>query len=228
MKRTTLIIGLAALLLAGCTGEKAETEHAREAQKVAAAALPAAEEQKAPAFYEGYPASPQVTDDRLLQQPGGTIRDSRGEAELLKNGEKKQIKAGPVELTVHETKLFHYYPDYSLIDFYHAYTHETDFPVAKLFVEVTNTGAAPVNFGPVAVLETETGENKLWEDDIYLEELGGEIAPGETKKGSVGFILEDGTADHLTVRTSDVFDVKGEKLSRGEEFEIRLGDGEEE
>lgn len=222
MKRTALVIGLAALILTGCSWEMAEVERVQNAHKAEAAALPVTEWRETPPYYEGHPVNPQVTDDRLLQQPGGTVLDERGEAELLKAGDGKRITAGPVELTVREAKLFHYYPDEELIDFYHTFTDEMGFPVAKLFIEVTNTGNHQIHFEPAAVLETDTGESKLWEDDIYLEALGGEIGPGETKKGSVGFILESGNAERLTVRTSDVVDGSGEKLTGGTEFEIRL------
>jgi len=217
-----MIIGLAALILTGCSWELAETERAQNVNRAEAAALPAPEWKEAPPYYEGHPVNPQVTDDRLLRQPGGTVLDERGEAELLKAGNGKRITAGPVDLAVREAKLFRYYPDEELIGFYQMFTDEMGFPVAKLFVEVTNTGNHPIRFEPAAVLETDDGEKKLREDDIYLEGLGGEIRPGETRKGNVGFILEDGNAERLTVRTSDVMDKSGEKLTGGTEFDIRL------
>jgi hypothetical protein len=226
MKRATLMIGLATLMLTGCSWEMVEPERIQNVNKAEAAALPATEWQDVPPYYEGSPLNPQVTDDRLLLQPGGTVLDERGEAELLKIGNRdKRTTAGPAQVTVREAKLFHYYPDSSFIDFYHLYTQETDFPVAKLFVEVTNTGNVPIHFEPVAVLETDTGESKLWKDDIYLENLDGNIGPGETKKGSVGFILEDEAADRLTIRTGEVFDGNGEILSGGAEFEVLLDEG---
>ncbi|RSK31937.1 hypothetical protein [Bhargavaea beijingensis] len=222
MKRTAMIIGLAALILTGCSWELAETERAQNVNRAEAAALPAPEWKEAPPYYEGHPVNPQVTDDRLLQQPGGMVLDERGEAELLKAGEGKRVTAGPVELTVHEAKLFHYHPAEELIGFYHTFTDEMGFPVAKLFIEVTNTGNHPLRFTPAAVLETDTDERKLWKDDIYLEALGDEIGAGETKKGSVGFILDSGSAERLTVRTGEVADRSGETLAGGTEFDIPL------
>ncbi|KZE37138.1 hypothetical protein AV656_11180 [Bhargavaea cecembensis] len=224
MKRATLMIGLTTLMLTGCSWEMVETERIQNVHKAEAATLPATE--YVPPYYKGYPLNPQVTDDRLLLQPGGTVLDERGEAELLRIGNRdKRITAGPAQVTVREAKLFHYYPDSSFTDFYHLYTEETDFPVAKLFVEVTNTGNVPIQFEPVAVLETDTGESKLWKDDIYLENLAGNLGPGETKKGSVGFILEDDAADRLIIRTSEVFDGNGKTLSGGSEVEVLLDEG---
>lgn len=127
-----------------------------------------------------------------------------------------------MELTLAESKILQLEPDYSLIDFFHSYTHDQKFEVVKMFVEITNTSDEPVHFGPVALLETANGETKLWEDDIYLEELNGELAAGETKRGNIGFIVEDGSFDSVTITTSDVFDSQDNKITEALEFSTRF------
>src|SRR5690606_6155838 len=133
---------------------------------------------EAPDYTEQYVLSPQVSDDCRLQEPGQKVRDAKGGLELLAaDMEARTVKVGEVELTIHETKLLHYTPDYSLIDFYHSYTHDQEFELAKFFVEINNTSSEEVNFAPVALVETESGEVKTWEDDVYLESLNEGLKP---------------------------------------------------
>ena len=211
MKKQAIYLVLAtALLLSGCS-DKNETQ-------IAEAAEPSSE---APAYYEGYVQNPQVTADQNLLKAGQSIRDDKGEIVLnaaSQTSGKHQI--GGIELTIQEAKLFHYKPSYGLIDFYHSYTHDTDFHVVKFFVEIKNTTEKPLNFAPVALLETNAGETKLWEDDIYLEELNGEVAPGETKKGSIGFIVENPDIDAVSITTSDLFGENEKKIQAAQKIDI--------
>ena len=174
-----------------------------------------------PSYYDGYILNPQVSDDRLLQEIGQFSRDHRGELTVkgLENNS-HTYKIDSIELTIKETKLLHYKPDYSLIDFYHSYTHEPEFDFVKVFVEIKNTSNQPLKFAPIAILHTNSGEKKTFEDDIYLEELNGEIAGNSTKKGNLGFIIENSDVDSIEITTSDVFDGMDRKLNSGEKFEI--------
>jgi hypothetical protein len=202
----------AALLLAGCS-EKEEIS----------TVLAAEETNEVPAYYKDYVASPQVTADELLQKAGQTIRDDKGE--LVLNGAKMDSQThqvGPMEIIVWEAKSLHYKPAHSLIDFYHSYTHDPEFDLVKFFVEIKNTSDQPLHFAPVALLETSTGEKKLWEDDIYLEELNGEIAAGETKSGNIGFLVEEADFDFLTITTSDVFAGGTEKIAEAKTLDFRF------
>lgn len=213
MKKQAIYLVLAsALMLSGCS-DKQETQ-------ITEAAEPNGE---APAHYKGYVQNPQVTADKNLLKDGQSIRDDKGEIVLnAANMESGTYRIGGVELTIQETKLFNYKPSYGLIDFYHSYTHDTDFHVVKFFVEIKNATDEPLNFAPVALLETSAGETKLWEDDIYLEELNGEIASGETKKGSIGFIVENPDIAAVTLTTSDLFNSKEEKIQAAEKIEIEF------
>lgn len=211
MKKQAIYVFLAsALLLSGCS-DKGETQIAQAA----------ATNGEVPAYYEGYVENPQVTGDQSLLKAGQSIRDDKGEIVLnASNLESGKHQIGGIELTLREAKLFHYKPSYGLIDFYHSYTHDTDFHVVKFFVEIKNTTEKPLNFAPVALLETSAGETKLWEDDIYLEELNGEVAPGETKKGSIGFIVENPDIDAISITTSDLFGEDEKKIQAAEKIEI--------
>lgn len=213
MKKTVYLLALSALLLGGCSESDDSTMIASAADQT----------NDIPGYYDGYVLSPQVTDDRLLQETGQNKRDAKGEATVKAvNMDSETYKAGPVELIVAESKILQLEPDYSLIDFFHSYTHEQEFEVVKMFVEITNTSDEPIHFAPVALLETAEEELKLWEDDIYLEELNGELAPGETKTGNVGFIIEKGGIESINITTSDVFDSKDKQIAKAVEFNTQF------
>ena len=212
MKKQAIYLVLAsALLLSGCS-DKGDAQIAE-----------AATNSGVPEYYNGYVQNPQVTADKSLTKAGQSIRDDKGEIVLnAANTESGTHRIGGIEMALREAKLFHYKPSYGLIDFYHSYTHDTEFHVVKFFVEIKNATDEPLNFAPVALLETDAGETKLWEDDIYLEELNGEIAPGETKTGSIGFIVENPDIDAVTLTTSDLFNSKEEKIQAAEKIEIEF------
>lgn len=208
MKKAIYLIIFSALILGGCS-EKQGT----------VAVASAVDEQEIPDYYEDYVLNPQVTDDRTLQNLGQSKRDAKGEAVVKAvNMNSKAYEIGPVQLTVKESKILQLKPDYSLIDFYHSYTHEQEFTLVKMFVEISNLSDEDVNFAPVALLETDKEELKLWEDDIYLEELTGTLIAGETKRGNVGFIIEESKVDSIEVTTSDVFSSHGEQLEKAKNF----------
>lgn len=209
MKKALCLLAFSTLLLGGCSEQDNSTVTASAAGM----------QNEIPAYYEDYVTSPQVTDDRVLQETGQHKRDAKGEATVTAaNMDKETYEIGGVELTIAESKVLQFKPDYSLIDFFHSYTHDQEFEVVKMFVEITNTSNQPLHFAPVALLETDAEELKIWEDDIYLEELNGELAAGETKRGNIGFILEDGSFDSMTITTSDVYDSQDEKLTEALEF----------
>lgn len=209
-KQMTYLFLASALLLSGC----ADKEEANVAEAAGAT-------NEAPVYYKDYVQNPQVTADKSLSEIGQSVRDDKGEVVLnAANLESSTHQIGGIELTVREAKLFHYKPSYGLIDFYHSYTHDTEFPVVKLFVEIENTTDQPLNFAPIALIKANTGETKLWEDDIYLEELNGEIAPGETKKGNIGFIVENAGIDAMSITTSDLFDENEKKIQDAEKIDI--------
>lgn len=202
---------MAFFFLAACSEDTENSVSAAESAK------------EAPAYYEGYVKNPQVTDDRKLHEEGQSIRDGRGELMLNRVNMKNEThKIGDIELTVQEAKLFHYTPDHSMVDFFHSYTHETDFDMVKLFVEVKNTSDEPLHFAPIALLQTSEEELKLWEDDVYLEELNGEIKAGESKKGNLGFIVENPEIDSFIITTSDVFNGNNEKLEDAQKVEVKF------
>ncbi|KON86391.1 hypothetical protein AF332_05845 [Sporosarcina globispora] len=196
-----------------------------------------------------YQPNPQVTDDRSLQKVGQTHEDDKGEATLkaIKNVN-KTYEVGPIELTVKEMKLIHLRPSYGMIDYFHVLTHEEEFDFIKVFVEIKNNSPEKVNFAPIALLKTNTGETFDWEKDIYLEELNGEIEGNATKFGNLGFIVnatdahkeehseETGGQSHeeehsddevkniewIEITTSDVFDQNNKKISESQKIKIKF------
>lgn len=201
---------LVPLALWGCQNETAE------------GTATAAYLSEVPSYSEAYVLSPQVSDDRRLQEPGQKLRDAKGGLELLAaDMEPDVVHVGSIELTIHESKLLRYTPDYSLIDFYHSYTHDQEFRLAKFFVEIRNTSDEELKFAPVALMETESGEVKTWEDDVYLDSLNEGLAPGEVKSGNIGFIVEDET-QKLKLTTSELFREDGTSLAPAQTITVKL------
>ncbi|WP_141433915.1 membrane lipoprotein lipid attachment site-containing protein [Bacillus sp. 03113] len=160
-----------------------------------------------------YVPNPQVTDDLNLVKVGETVTDAKGELTLKAYKNVNQtVQVGPVELLIKDVKVMHFVPAYSMIDFFHSYTHDEEFDFVKVSVEAKNTSSDTIKFTPVAALNMNSAEHKTWEDDIYLEELGGEIEDNDVKKGNMGFILED-TKEIKSVEllTSDAVD-KDQKI----------------
>jgi hypothetical protein len=173
-----------------------------------------------------YFSNPQVTDDRSLQKPGDYYVDEKGEA-TLKTMKiiNKTYDVGPIQLTVKDVKVIHLVPDYSLIDYFHALTHEEEFDFIKVFVEIKNTSSKKVNFAPIALFETSTGEKFDWEKDIYLESLHGEIDGNGKKQGNLGFILKDPNGENVEwvkMITSDVVDQNKNILSKSKEIKLEF------
>ncbi|MGV2938675.1 DUF4352 domain-containing protein [Mesobacillus sp. LC4] len=161
-----------------------------------------------------YVPNPQVTDDRNLEKAGDSITDEKGEL-TLKSVKKvnKTFKLDGIEYTVKEVKLLHFIPDYSLIDFYHPYTHDEEFDFVKIGVEVKNNSAESYHFGPVAMVNINDTIHKTWEDDFYLEELHGEILARQKKQGNLGFIVEElENLDKVEILSGDLVDKDKEKI----------------
>ena len=175
-------------------------------------------------YLNDYYSNPQVPDDRTLIEVDQTVSDEKGEVTLKAiNQVNKTYSDGPIKLTVKDMKLIHLRPDYSLIDYFHVLTQEEEFDFVKVFVEIENKYPEKVNFAPIALIETSTGEKLNWENDIYLEDLNGEIKGNETKKGNIGFIVESSDdLEWIEITTSDVFDKDGEKIIESQKLKIKF------
>jgi hypothetical protein len=199
--------------LAGCSAES-QSQSREEAVVKASSAVKK----------DVYVPNPQVTDDRALVTVGETAKDRKGELTLKAyNPVNETIQVGPVTMTVKDVKVLHYVPDYSMIDFFHAFTHEEAFDFVKVNVEIQNTSDESIKFNPVAALKMNSGERKTWEDDIYLEELTGEIAADSFKKGSMGFILEkNNDYQSVDILTSDAVDESHDVVEQGKHVSVVL------
>jgi hypothetical protein len=172
---------------------------------------------------EEYAPNPQVPDDRSLKKFGQTHLDEKGELTLKSLNElNKTYTIGPIELTITEAKVMHLRPDYSLIDYFHTLTHDEEFDFVKVFVEVNNTSEEKLNFAPIAILETSEGEQITWENDIYLEDLNGEIEGNGKKAGNLGFIIENSDIGFIQLTTSGLFDKNEKEISKAETIKINF------
>jgi hypothetical protein len=177
-------------------------------------------------MHSAYYNSPQVTDDSMLQKPGQSITDEKGEATLkamkLIN---KIYHIGDIEYTIKEMKLLHYRPDYSLIDYFHPLTEAEEFDFIKLSVDIKNLSQVKRNFAPVALFETNTGVKMDWKQDMYLEHLNGEIEGNQIKRGSLGFIVDQADSKKvkwIKILTSDVFNDKQERLEEAQKIQLNF------
>lgn len=215
MKRAIYLIALIPFLLIGCATNQDEQQVTTEVNSDSTT--------ETPSYYQSYLDNPQVTSDQSLQEVGTAIRDVKGEVTLNEiNKESQMVKIGAIELTIREAKVLHFKPDYSLIDFFHSYTHDPEFDFVKVFVEIKNTSNENLKFAPISLVHTSAGEQKTWEDDIYLEELNGEIEANKTKKGNLGFIIEKSKIDSFEITTSDVFNEEDKKLDDAEKLKIKF------
>lgn len=216
-KLFTLIILMASLV--GCSLEKSSNSSAEIEKEESIQEKPNEETPPPRESMSEYVPNPQVTDDRTFLSVGETFRDEKGYAKLKSYKKLDQrFSTGPIVMVIKEAKVIEYQPDYSLIDFFHSYTHEEQFTFVKVFVEIENKSDEVLNFAPVAQMEMDNSEKKTWEDDIYLEELNGKILPGEKKAGNVGVIVENPDIKSIEITTSKVFNQNEEEL-----FEEKTG-----
>ncbi len=68
------------------------------------------------------------------------------------------LNVGPIEVKVKEMKVMHATPDYSMIDFFHGYTHDEDFDIVKVNVEIKNNTDKKLSFPQLLSLKR-TEEN---------------------------------------------------------------------
>ncbi|MBT2606374.1 DUF4352 domain-containing protein [Bacillus sp. ISL-53] len=168
-----------------------------------------------------YVPNPQLPDDINLNQIGQNVSDAKGELTLKAYKKVNEtLNVGPIEVNIKEMKVMHATPDYSMIDFFHGYTHDEDFDIVKVNVEIQNNSDKKIKFSPVAFLETDRGEHLTWEDEIYLEELTGEIEGNGSKSGNIGFILNDGNIKGVSLMSSDAVDDEGKVLAKGKSAEF--------
>lgn len=211
---------LVLFVLAGCSTEK--TNNQVEDKKEENTSQTEFKNENNTTNKDVYVPNPQVTDDIDLVTVGETISDAKGELTLKAyKTVNKTIQVGSIEMNIKDVKVMHFVPDYSMIDFFHAYTHDEEFDFIKVSVEVQNKSKDNIKFTPVAALKINSGEHKTWEDDIYLEELGGDIEGNGVKKGNIGFILEETKGiKSVEILSSDAVDMDHQIIEKAKLIEI--------
>jgi hypothetical protein len=206
--RKYLQLLLAATLLTGCSFAEAESKKEVKSSE-------AAIEKPLKKNTDVYVPNPQVTEDINLKKSGDSLTDNKGELTLKAVKEvNKTFKVNGIEYTVKDVRLLHFVPAYSLIDFFHAYTHDEEFDFVKINVEVKNNSKENYHFGPVAMVNINDSIHKTWEDDFYLENLNGEISAGQTKRGNLGFIVEGmDSLNKVEILSGDLVDENKNKVA---------------
>lgn len=170
-------------------------------------------------------SNPQAPDTSSLKEIGQRYVDANGSVTLEAISDYQDTHLiGPIELTIQDVKALNFSPALHLIDYYHGFTHnEMNFNMVEFSIIVKNTSEEAVNFAPVSVLETNHGELKDFEDDIYLQNLHGILAGNQEKTGKLAFILEEMNPKNITsitITTSDVFGEDNNSLYEGQKVEI--------
>lgn len=233
MKRLTPIILVLSVILFGCNavqnGEftvKATEKQNHTSEKKNDSS--AKEKNRAKSLSEIYVSNPQVSDDTDLLEVGQSIKDDKGTVTLKGIASlNKTFTIGPVEMKIKNVKLIHNLPTYSLMDYFHYYTENyEEFDFVKVEVELVNKSDQAVHFGPIAHLNTSNGETRNFEDDFYIEYLGGEIEANGSKQGALGFIVEKSNPnlEWIDITTSDVLDKDKKEIGKAQNIKIDLND----
>lgn len=204
-------------ILSGC-GTTPDTVQEKSSEK-------SAPKQETPVSIEksaAYVPNPQLPDDRKLTKVDASVTDDKGELTLKQFVRPDVTRTiGPITMKVEEVKVFHARPSYGMIDFFHGFTHEESFDLVKTRVTITNIGDEPVTFNPVAHFRLDAKTEKTLQDDVYLESLAATYAPGETRSGNFGFIIEQPLTS-VELLTSDVLSAKRDVLGKGSSLSLRL------
>ncbi|MBT2695527.1 DUF4352 domain-containing protein [Bacillus sp. ISL-55] len=217
MKRYFLLI-IAISILSGCSIAKEESSKETKAAETAGS-------QQLIENQDVYVPNPQVTDDYALKKAGDSISDNKGELTLKAVKDvNKTFNLDGIVYTIKDVKLLHFIPDYSLIDFYHPYTHEEEFDFVKIGVELQNNSKESYRFGPLAIVNINDSIHKTWEDDFYLEELHGEILAGQKKQGNLGFIVDDlDNIDTVEILSGELVDQDKKKIAEPVKHVVSIG-----
>ncbi|ANC79073.1 hypothetical protein ABE65_020610 [Fictibacillus phosphorivorans] len=209
-----IMLILSAALVTGCASEsdKKKDTHENHQQHESNKAETENQTEK-----QTYTDSSQASDDTNLTEINKKVEDQDGSITLKKYAKvNKQLQSDSIALTIDEVKVLHYAPSVDLIDFFHGYTKQDEFPYVRVNVKISNNGKESVHFNPIAQIKTDQGETVTWKEDFYLEELNGEIKPGEEKMGSLGFILNKTNVENLktiTITSSEVVDDQKKSIS---------------
>ncbi|PLS01169.1 DUF4352 domain-containing protein [Neobacillus cucumis] len=226
MKLLTPIILSLPLFLFGCNSVQNIEPTAKATEKQEHISEKQKENNRAKSLSDIYVPNPQVSNDTELLQVGQTLKDSKGTITLKEiAAQNKSYTIGPIEMRIKNVKLIHNMPTYSLMDYFHYYTENyEEFDFIKVEVELVNKSDQTVHFGPVAHLTTSNGETKTFEDDFYIEYLGGEMEPKGSKQGALGFIVKKSTPDikWAAIQTSDVLDENHKELGKSQRIKIDL------
>ncbi|MBH0175367.1 DUF4352 domain-containing protein [Fictibacillus sp. 23RED33] len=209
-----IMLLLSASLVTGCASEadKKKETHTNHQQNETNRSESENQTEK-----QTYTDSSQASDDTNLTVINKKVEDQDGSITLKKYAKvNKKLQSDSIALTIDEVKVLHYAPSVDLIDFFHGYTKQDEFPYVRVNVKIENKGKKSVHFNPIAQIETDQGETVTWKEDFYLEELNGTIKPGEEKMGSLGFILNKTNIENLktiTITTSEVVDDQEKSIS---------------
>lgn len=189
MRSTFLLCAAALLMLTGC--QQSDSKATSEIDT---------------SYAKEYDGNPQIPDDRTLTKQDDAVQAEKGFLTVdAANFQTETVHIGDVTLTIHDTKRITLEPDYSMIDYFHMLTEDSEFTLVKAFVTIENKGDEPVIFSPVAQIES-THDTQTYERDVYLDDVTGKLQPNETKSGNIGYIV-DPSVKKWTVQTTSVYDV---------------------
>ncbi|WP_043930911.1 hypothetical protein [Bacillus sp. EB01] len=190
-------------------------------------------------FYGGYPGydgqkvedvspSAQVTVDseekqavyppfEKLQKPGDSVTGGKGMLTML--------AASPVYDLFLLSGLEFIVKDVKLMEFKPLRKHDDppngELIFIKIDVELVNQNPFPVKFNPIEKL-TVNGKPLIEKTELLHENMDGMIGGGETKMGSIGYLLPASSSYSIAAKTSNVTDMNNNEITKAASFKVIL------
>jgi hypothetical protein len=190
-------------------------------------------------FYDGHPGYDEKKADSVLPLAQSTVDSEDKQSdyppfeELINPGDSvtggkgmlTMLAASPVydlfllgglEFIVKDVKLMEFKPLRK-----EAGPPSSELIFIKIDVELVNQNPFPVNFNPIEKL-TVNGRPLLQKTELLHENMDGMIGGGETKTGSIGYLLPAASSYSIAAATSNVTDMDDKKITKAASFKVVL------
>ncbi|OCA83317.1 hypothetical protein A8F94_19660 [Bacillus sp. FJAT-27225] len=152
-----------------------------------------------------------------LQEPGDSIMGGKGMLTMLAASPVYDLfLLGGLEFIVKDVKLMEFKP----------LRNEDGLPASELIfvkidAEIVNQNPFPVKFNPIDKLIV-NGRPLREKTELLHENMDGIIGGGETKIGSIGYLLPASDSYSIAARTSNVTDLNNNEITKATSFKVIL------
>ncbi|RHW33359.1 hypothetical protein D1B31_20810 [Neobacillus notoginsengisoli] len=160
---------------------------------------------------------PLYPSDGQLNEPGDTVADGKGMLTLMAASPVyDSFLLGGVDFIVKDVKLLKFIPTRS-----NGLNLESELEFIKVDVEIVNANPFSVQFNPVETIRV-NGTEMPAENEFLLENMGGLMKAGETKTGSLGYLIEETGTLEVDIQSSNVSAKGNELISKAARFKVIL------